>query len=44
MVGYVGGGKPGSHGSKAMLLSHTKGVKPAPWPLSPHMPASAAEQ
>ena len=30
MVGNAGGGKPGSHGSKAILLSHTQGVEPSP--------------
>ena len=29
------GGKPGSHGSKAILLSHALGVEPSPQPLSP---------
>jgi len=36
--------KPGSHGSKAILLSHAWGVEPSPYPLSPHMPAPAGEQ
>ena len=30
MVGNVCGGKPGSHGSKAILLSPVKGVEPSP--------------
>ena len=30
VVGNACGGKPGSHGSKAMLLSHTEGVEPSP--------------
>ena len=44
LVGNVSGGKPGSHGSKAIVLSHTQRVEPSPEPLSPHMPESAAEQ
>ena len=28
VVGNACGGKPGSHGSKATLLSHAKGVEP----------------
>ena len=28
MVGNVGGGKPGSHGSRATLLSHTMAPSP----------------
>ena len=42
-MGNACGGKLGCHGSKAILLSHVYGVEPAPWPLSPHTPASAAE-
>ena len=38
VVANACGGKPGSHGSKAILLSHTYGVGPSPWPLSPHTP------
>ena len=38
------GGKLGSHGSKAILLSHAKRVEPSPQPLSPHMPALVSEQ
>ena len=30
VVGKACGGKPGSHGSKAILLSHTEGVEPSP--------------
>ena len=29
-VGNAHGGKPGSHGSKAILLSHAYGVQPSP--------------
>ena len=42
VVGNAYGGKLGSHGSKAVLLSHAKQVEPSPYPLSPHTPASAA--
>ena len=35
VVGNVCGGKPGSHGSKAILLSH----EPPPGPLRAHTPA-----
>ena len=42
--GNACGGRLGSHGSKAILLSHTKGVEPSPSRPSPHTPASAAEQ
>ena len=38
------GGKPGSNGSRAIPLNHTYGVEPSSKPLSPHMPALAAEQ
>ena len=31
------GGKPGSHGSKAILLSHAWREDPSPQPLSPHI-------
>ena len=41
VVGNACGEKPSSHGSKVILLSH---VEPSPQPLSPHMPALAAEQ
>ena len=34
VVGNAFGGKPGSCGSKAILLSHALGVEPSPWPLS----------
>ena len=44
MVGNACGGKLGSHGSKVILVSHAKQVEPSPHPLSPHTPASAAEQ
>ena len=44
IVGNACGGKTGSHGSKAILLSHEYGVEPLPQPLRPHMPAWAAEQ
>ena len=30
VVGNAGGGKPGSHGSKAILLSHAQGLEPSP--------------
>ena len=30
VVGNACGGKPGSHGSKAILLSHEQGVDPSP--------------
>ena len=30
VVGNACGGKPSSHGSKAILLSHAKGVEPSP--------------
>ena len=30
VVGNAGGGKAGSHRNKAILLSHTKRVEPAP--------------
>ena len=30
VVGNASGGKPGSHGSKVILLSHVLGVKPSP--------------
>ena len=30
VVGNAYGGKPGSHGSKAILLSHVQGVEPSP--------------
>ena len=30
VVGNASGGKPGSHGSKAILLSHVYGVEPSP--------------
>ena len=43
VVGCACGGKLGSLGSKAVLLSHAWGVKPSPWPLCPHMPASEDE-
>ena len=43
MVGNAcGGGKSGSHGSKVILLSHTWWMEPSPQPLSPNMPALAA--
>ena len=38
------GGKPGSHRSKAILLSHEERLEPSPEPLSPRTPALAAEQ
>ena len=44
VVGNASGGKPGSHGSKVILLSHVLGVEPSLKPLSPHPPALAAEQ
>ena len=36
LVGNACREKPGSHGSKAMLLSRVWGVEPSPQPLSPH--------
>ena len=30
LVGNACGGRPGSHGNKAILLSHTKGVESLP--------------
>ena len=30
VVGNACGGKPGSHGSKAILLSHAEGMEPSP--------------
>ena len=43
VVGNACGGKPGSHGNKVILLSHTwRGAITKP--LSPHTPALAAEQ
>ena len=44
MLGNAGGGKPGSYGSKAILLSHMQWVEPSPQSLSLDTPASAAEQ
>ena len=44
VVGNASGGEPGSRECKAIPLSHTEGLKPSPEPLSPHTPASAAEQ
>ena len=44
VVANAGGGKPGSNGSKAISLNHMYGVEPSSKPLSPHMPALAAEQ
>ena len=44
VIGNAYGRKPGSHGSKVILLSHAWGVEPSPQPLSPHTPALAAEQ
>ena len=41
LVRNAQGRKPGDHGSKAILLSHAKGGS---HPLSPRVPASAAEQ
>ena len=43
VVGSACGAKPGSHGSKALLLSHTQRVEPSPQPFSPHRPAKTAE-
>ena len=43
VVGKACGGKPRSHGSKAIWVSHG-GVEPSPYPLSPHTPARAAEK
>ena len=36
VVGNASGGKPGSHVSKAIRLSHASGVEPPPQPLFPH--------
>ena len=36
VVGNACGGKPGSHGSKVIQLSHTQRVEPSSKPLSPH--------
>ena len=36
VLGNACGGKPNSHGSKAILLSHAQGAEPSPWPFSPH--------
>ena len=44
VVGNACGGKLGSHGTKSILLSHSKDVEPPPLPLSSHMLALAAEQ
>ena len=44
VVANAGVGKPGSNGSKAISLNHMYGVEPSSKPLSPHMPALAAEQ
>ena len=44
VVGNAGGGKPGSHGSKAILLSQAYGVESSLWPLSPHIPTWTAEE
>ena len=44
VVGNAFGGKPGSQGGKAILLSHMQGVEVSLWPLSPHMLAPAADQ
>ena len=35
VVGNACGGKPGSQGSKVILLSDAKGMEPSPYPLSP---------
>ena len=42
VVGNACGGKPGSHGSKAILPSHAEQVEPAAQPLSPYTLALAA--
>ena len=39
-VGNAPGGRPGSQGSKAILLT-AQGMEPSPKPLSPRMPAGA---
>ena len=36
VVGNTREGKPGRHGSRVILLSHTEGVEPSPWRLSAH--------
>ena len=42
VVGNACGGKPNSHGSKAILLSHAQGAELSPWPF--HTPVWVAEQ
>ena len=44
VVGNACGGKSGSHGSKAIPLSHAQGVEPAPSPVSARIPPPAGEQ
>ena len=44
VVGNACGGKPGSRGSKTILLSHVEGMEPTLQTLSPNTPALAAEQ
>ena len=44
VVGNACGGKSGSHGSKAIPLSHAQGMEPAPSPVSAHIPPPAGEQ
>ena len=41
-MGDVCGGKPGSHGTKVILLSHPLGVEPSPGPLSLHAASALA--
>ena len=36
VLGNACGGKPGSHGSKVIRLSHVYGVEPSTASLSPH--------
>ena len=44
MVENACGGNLGSHGSKAILLSHAYGLETSPEPFSPHPTAPASEQ
>ena len=41
VVGNAGGGKPGSHGSKAILLSHVEGGAITIASFSPHTSISS---
>ena len=44
VVGNACVGKPGSHGSKAILLSQRSGVEPSPQPLSHNRPAAEQQR